>query len=100
MTRQQTLNDTHLRLSCLADGDPSPSFVWSSDGVMLSKEPVIEIRKNESDRNYVCQVNNTVGTRSRALIATNNYCEYHYVYHVHLYTVVKRTLRFCINDTP
>jgi len=76
LIQHQVLNDTHLRVICQANGNPSPSFLWLSDGLILSNQPVVEIRRNESEKNYVCQVNNTVGTNSRALVNTNNYCKY------------------------
>ncbi|XP_053275379.1 intercellular adhesion molecule 1 isoform X1 [Pleuronectes platessa] len=62
-----TLTQGHpLELDCTAEGNPSPSYTWTSlpDGAPPSKSSVLSIQSvaSEHEGQYTCSVSNYVGT--------------------------------------
>ena len=79
-----------VSLFCNAIGNPEPSFSWTIDGSNFNKTvhrrvslssngrqlTVTNMSTNDSDHEFRCQANNTVGTVSSNAATLNVQCEY------------------------
>ncbi|EDO40139.1 predicted protein, partial [Nematostella vectensis] len=73
----QTVNETidFLKLTCISDGYPAPTFTWSRDGLVVSLTSVYysnSVTRSEAGT-YTCTATNEMGSDTTTVQVTVNY---------------------------
>ena len=82
--RSRVVNETHLQITCHADGSPFPSIQWYKDGSLYNDTSIIFVRTNETTDSFVCNVSNSVGSMNRQLKNTGHTCMYNLFEYIHI----------------